>query len=127
MAFPGILRRLFEKDGAGPKLREDILPPLRADILPLERAAYSVMLTVSGAWIAPYDGFYRIEVQGGGGAGGPVWTYALCGAGGGASGAFTEAVRYFVKGTSVTVTIGAGGVSVASNRASSPSPVCCTL
>ena len=45
MAFPGILRRLFEKDGAGPLLR--------GDILPLERAAYSVMLTASGTWTAP--------------------------------------------------------------------------
>ena len=27
MAFPGIFRRLFEKDGAGPLLRKEILPP----------------------------------------------------------------------------------------------------
>lgn len=26
MAFPGVLRRLFENDGAGPKLRSDIMP-----------------------------------------------------------------------------------------------------
>ena len=101
MAFPGILRRLFEKDGAGPLLR--------GDILPLERAAYSVMLTVSGTWTAPYDGFYLAEVQGGGGAGGAAFTYALCGAGGGASGALTTEVLYFAKGHSVPVSIGAGG------------------
>ena len=27
MSFPGIFRRLFEKDGAGPRLRKEILPP----------------------------------------------------------------------------------------------------
>ena len=27
MSFPGIFRRLFEKDGAGPRLRKEIIPP----------------------------------------------------------------------------------------------------
>ena len=113
MAFPGILRRLFEKDGAGPKLREDILPPLRADILPLERAAYSVMLTVSGTWTAPYDGFYLVETQGGGGGGGSSIRTSTAGSvagGGGASGGYTSSVKYYKKGAVVSYVIGAGGI-----------------
>ena len=106
MAFPGILRRLFEKDGAGPLLR--------GDILPLERATYSVMLTASGTWTAPYAGFYFREVQGGGGGGGSCIksgsaAIGAVAAGGGGSGGYDVSVKYYKKGDVVSYTIGAGG------------------
>lgn len=117
MAFPGILRRLFENDGAGPLLR--------GDILPLERAAYSVMLTVSGTWTAPYDGFYLVEVQGGGGGGGTLVRTTTCGVmacAGGSGGKYGIGVKYYQKGQAVSCVIGAGGYSGATASQGHGSP-----
>lgn len=104
MAFPGILKRLFENGGAGPLLRSNLF----------RQTNYITMLTASGTWTAPYDGYYLLEVQGGGGGGGScVRTTSTanggCICGGGQAGECLQRVKWYAKGTIVTYTIGAGG------------------
>ena len=53
MAFPGVLRRLFENDGAGPKLRSDIMPgSIAADGIPAGVICMwsGTVATVPGGW-----------------------------------------------------------------------------
>lgn len=102
--FPGLLRRLFEKDGAGPLLQPNLF----------RQTNYTTTLTTSGNWTAPYDGYYFVEVQGGGGGGGSCRKTsttaigsAICG--GGQAGEFIEGVKWYAKGTILNYTIGAGG------------------
>ena len=104
MAFPGIFRQLFENDGAGPKLRKDILPQD-------DTATYENTLTASGNWTAPYDGYYLVKNQGGGGGSGGAaggsnnWVATS----GGNSGQSVSFVRHYYKGQVIPYVIGAGG------------------
>ena len=103
MAFPGIFRQLFENDGAGPKLRKDILP--------LDTAVYQQTFTASGNKPAPYEGYYLIELQsGGGGSGGAAGGSSnMVATSGGNSGQYILIVRRYAKGQIISYTIGAGG------------------
>ena len=83
----------------------------------LKESAYSQVLTTSGAWTAPYDGYYLVEVQAGGGAGGSVFATvdsAQGGAAGGHSGGYQTAAKYYSQGEVVSCVIGAGGAANAS-------------
>ena len=104
MAFPGLLRRLFEKDGAGPLLRPDLF----------RQTNYTTTITTSGNYTYQYDGYFLEEYQAAGGGGGSliktsgtdIGVYA---SGGGASGEYISVVKYRKKGEIATATIGAGG------------------
>ncbi len=130
MARTQIEQKLFENDGAGPKIREDILPLATAAtpgavrpgtglkvaedgaLSVAQLAAYTLTITTSGAWTAPYDGYYLEEIVGGGGPGGGVYPTAACltVAGGGSSGGYLSQVRYHAKGETISATIGARGI-----------------
>ena len=108
MAFPGIFRQLFENSGAGPKLREDILP--------LTKATYTVTLTESGQWTTPYDGYYFDELQSpGGGSGGVTATNGAAASAGGGGGAYVSRVKWRKKGTIIDASIGAPGTAGIAN------------
>jgi hypothetical protein len=136
MARTQIEQKLFENDGAGPKIRKDILPLATAATPGMVKpgtglkvaedgalsvaqvTAYSVTITTSGSFTAPYDGYYRARVWGGGGAGGgaysPITAVGIAAAGG-HSGGYGDGVVYLTKNQTVAVTIGAGGVGVIDN------------
>ena len=65
MAFPRILQRLFEKDGAGPKLREDIIPwdsgtSGSADKL---KTARKISLSGDATGSASFDGSKDVSIE----------------------------------------------------------------
>ena len=104
MAFPGILRRLFENEGAGPLLKTDLF----------RQTNYTTTLTTSGNWTVPYDGYFHERFLGGGGGGGAAIKTGSTAVGaafcnGGQAGGYVEQVKYRRKGEVVSYTIGAGG------------------
>ena len=102
MAFPGILRRLFENEGAGPLL----LPSL------FRQTNYTTTLTTSGNWTAPHSGYYLVEAQGGGGGAGSAYAAGsnVLAAGGAPSGGYVTMVKWYAKGTVIAYSIGAHGL-----------------
>ena len=77
------------------------------------------VITTSGTWTAPVTGWYKVIVIGGGGGGskGHKMTSSVAGGGGGGggSGHITIAYKYITAGTSITCTIGAGGLGGTTN------------
>ena len=117
MAFPGILRKLFENEGAGPLLQPNLF----------RQTNYTTTLTTSGTQIVPYDGYWRIRVQAGGGGGGScIRTAGVdCGAifcSGGQAGECVEFVRWYAKGAVINYTVGAGGVGGSAESSALGSP-----
>ena len=67
------------------------------------------VITTSGTYTAPVNGWYRITVKGGGGGGGGYTTNTYNSGGGGGEGGTTIAYEYMTAGDTATVVIGAGG------------------
>ena len=80
----------------------------------LKAAAYTTILTSSGTWIAPYDGYYLFEIQGGGGGGGSHIKTVTTDVGsvfcsGGQAGLCKTYCGYYAEGDMLDAVIGAGG------------------
>ncbi len=70
----------------------------------------------SATYIIPRSGWYRLSALGAGGSGGAIFQTTAGGAStGGGGGQYAESEVYLKAGTVVTITIGAGGLSVSSN------------
>ena len=69
------------------------------------------VITTSGTYTAPVDGWYKITVKGGGGggAGGLYSAYTIAGGGGGGEGGMTIAYELLTAGDTASVVVGAGG------------------
>ena len=70
------------------------------------------VITTSGTYTAPVDGWYKITVKGGGGGGGGglvVGTNAYCGGAGGGEGGLSVGYKKMAVGDTASVVVGAGG------------------
>lgn len=68
-----------------------------------------LVVTSSGTFVAPYTGKYTITAIGGGGGGGAASSTDNASAGGGSAGGLCTKTLTLPAGTSLTITIGAGG------------------
>jgi microcystin-dependent protein len=93
-----------------------LIKALKSNLSPINiQSPYNTrkIITTSGTWTAPLDGWYKFTLKGGGGGCGAAYdtssTYYL--GGGGGEGGTTFAYEYMHEGDTATITIGAGGKS----------------